>query len=304
MLLTHALNGFWLEKRIDLSLHTIRDYQLTFTRLVSFLGDAHFEGITADDIRRFLAYIQTEYSLSKKTLANHWIALSALWSWAEREHDIRHIIRDKIRRPRYTQRSIEPFELEEIRLLIESATYTAPYTTRGGHTARNRKQTAFRDIAIILTLVDAGIRAQELCSLQVRDYDPRRGRLHVKHGKGDKSRLIPLGCTARAAIEEYIASRKRVKPGDPLFATRANTHIDRNNLGNMLEKIGAAAGVTGCNPHRFRHTMAINFLRNGGNVFLLQELLGHASLEMVQRYARIVERDISTAVKFSVADRI
>lgn len=50
--------------------------------------------------------------------------------------------------------------------------------------------------------------------------------------------------------------------------------------------------------------MAINFLRNGGNVFLLQELLGHASLEMVQRYARIVERDLNTAVKFSVADRI
>ena len=159
-------------------------------------------------------------------------------------------------------------------------------------------------MAIIYTLVDSGLRASELCALTVRDYDQRRGRLHVRHGKGDKARLVPLGNTAKSAIGDYLGTRGKTKPADPFFATRTNTHLERNNLGSLLERIGQAAGVKGCNPHRFRHTFSINFLRNGGNVFLLQELLGHASLEMVQRYARIAERDIDSAGKFSVADRI
>lgn len=304
MLLSDAISGYWLEKQIDLSPNTIRDYTTTFTRFYTFLGDLPFQSITADDVRRFLAYVQSEHCLGKKTLVNHWIALSSLWSWAEREHDARHIIRGKVKRPRYQSQAIEPLELDEIRALIDAATYTVEYTTRGGHTARNRKPLALRDIAIVYTLVDSGLRASELCNLQIRDYDQRRGRLHVRHGKGDKSRFVPLGQTSRSAIDGYLRTRRGGKPADPLFATKSGTHLDRNNLGNLLEKIGAAAGVYRCNPHRFRHTMAINFLRNGGNVFLLQELLGHASLEMVERYAKIVERDISAAARFSVADRI
>lgn len=304
MLLSDAIAGYWLEKQIDLSPNTIRDYTTTFTRFCTFLSDVLFQSITADDVRRFLAYVQTEHDVGKKTLVNHWIALSSLWSWAEREHDLRHIIRSKVKRPRYQTAAIEPFELEEIRLLVDAATYTVTYTTRGGHEVRNRKPLALRDIAIIFTLVDSGLRASELCDLTIRDYDQRRGRLHVRHGKGDKSRFVPLGSTSRSAIDDYLRTRRGSKPIDPLFATRTGTHLDRNNLGNLLEKIGQAAGVYRCNPHKFRHTMAINFLRNGGNVLLLQELLGHASLEMVERYAKIVERDIAGAVKFSVADRV
>lgn len=304
MLLSQALAGYWLENRISLSLHTIRDYQLTFSRFTSFLGDPAFVSITADDVRRFLVHIQAKHNLGKKTLLNHWIALSALWSWAEREHDLKHIMRGKVKRPKHSKRQEEPFELEEVRLLIEATTHTVEYTTRGGHAVRNRKPFALRDVAIIYTLIDSGLRASELCALTVKDYDQRRGRLHVRHGKGDKARFIPLGNTAKASIDDYLGNRKKTKPADPLFATRTGTHLDRNNLGNLLEKIGVAAGVRGCNPHRFRHTFAINFLRNGGNAFVLQELLGHASLEMVQRYVRIAERDINSAGKFSVADRI
>ena len=304
MLLSDAINGYWLEKRIDLSPHTIRDYALTFDRFLAFIGDILFDNIIPDDVRRFLAHVQSEYDLSRKTLANHWIALSSLWSWVEAEHNLPHIIRDRVKRPRYQTAAIEPLELDEIRALIDAATYTVEYTTRGGNLVRNRKPLALRDVAIIYTLVDSGLRASEVCSLVIRDYDVRRGRLHVRHGKNDKSRFVPLGQTSRAAIEEYLASRTRIKPTDALFATRTGTHIERCNLGNLLEKVGEAAGVTGVHPHKFRHTYAINFLRNGGNVFLLQELLGHASLDMVERYARIAERDINTAAQFSVADRI
>ena len=304
MLLKDAISGYWLEKQIDLSTATIRDYTTTFTRLTDYLGDPIFADITADDIRRFLAHVQREYSLSKKTVVNHWIALSSLWSWAEREHDLKHIIRNRVKRPRYQSREIEPLEPSEIVALIDAAQWQALYVTRNGHTARGKRATALRDTAIIMTLLDSGLRAQELCDLTLRDYDKLRGRLRVRNGKGGKERFVPLGSKSQRAIADYLASKPKAKPSDPLFSTRTGTHIDRNNLGNILEAIADQAGVISANPHKWRHTFAINFLRAGGNVLLLQAILGHSSLEMVQRYARIVERDISGAGRFSPADNL
>jgi integrase/recombinase XerD len=256
MRLSDALTGYWLEKEIHLSAHTRADYTTTFTRLSAFLGDPIFADITADDIRRFLAHVQKKHSLGKKTLLNHWIAVSSLWSWAENEHDLRHIIRGKVKRPRYQSPEIEPLEPSEIAAMLDAAQWMQAYTTRTGKIARGRRATAVRDTAIILTLLDSGLRAQELCDLQVKDYDKLRGRLHVRHGKGDKSRFVPLGSRSQQAIQEYLNSRPKAKQGDPLFATRTNTHILRDNLGNLLGAIADQAGVMSANPHKWRHTFA------------------------------------------------
>lgn len=304
MLLSQALAGYWLEKSIDLSTHTRKDYTLTLSRLQTFIGDPVFADITADDIRRFLAYVQAEYHLGKKTLVNHWVALSSLWTWAEREHDAKHIIRGKVKRPRYRSGEIEPLEAEEITAMLDAARWNEPYETRRGRRARARRVMALRDTAIILTLLDSGLRAQELCDLLVKDYDKLRGRLHVRHGKGDKARFVPLGNRSQQAIQEYLGSRLRAKSADPLFSTRTGTHIERNNLGNILENIAKQASVSSANPHKWRHTFALNFLRSGGNALLLQKIMGHSSLEMTMRYVRLAEQDVSSAGRFSPADRM
>lgn len=70
MLLSDALTDFWLEKQIDLSTATFCDYSTTFDRFTALLGDPLFAEITANDIRRFLAFVQKEYRLSRKTIVN------------------------------------------------------------------------------------------------------------------------------------------------------------------------------------------------------------------------------------------
>ena len=159
-----------------------------------------------------------------------------------------------------------------------------------------------RDRAIILVLVDSGIRASELCSLIIADYDTGRGRLHIRHGKGDKARYVFLGDRTRKALWKYLNDRPGAKATEPLFATRSKTHITRRNLGHLLNHLAERAGVEHCHPHRFRHTMAINFLRNGGRELELQKVLGHESLEMVRRYARLAETDLEKAASKSVGD--
>ena len=70
--------------------------------------------------------------------------------------------------------------------------------------------------------------------------------------------------------------------------------LSRYGLGRLIGRLGQRSGVRDAYPHRFRHTFAINFLRNGGNIYVLQEILGHSTLEMVRRYVKLAERDLAS----------
>jgi integrase/recombinase XerD len=295
MLLSDAITGYWLDKRTTLSALTVRDYEHAHRRLCGFLGaERIFESITADDIRHFLAAMREEHQLAAKSVINLWIALSSLWTWAEKELKTPHVVRG-VARPTWQPPAIEPFTRVEIAALLAACDHLAGWTSRSGRAAqRGARDTALRDRAIILTLLDSGLRASELTALQRGDVDERTGRLHIRHGKGDKSRFIFLGDTARRALWKYMATHKG-KDGQPLFATRSNTAMDTDNLRHMLKCCAERAGLNNVHPHRFRHTFAITFLRNGGNVLELQAMLGHANLDTVRIYARLAQVDLREA---------
>lgn len=302
MQLSNAIEGYWLTRRLDMSPHTVSDYGLTYRRLIDYVNNAEFEAIGTMTIRRFMAHLASEYDLSDRSLSNVWIALSSLWTWAEAELGIAHVIRGKVKRPKYTDMIPDAFTHEEVQALLKAAKFTKAWRGRAGGHARSRRPTAPRDEAIILVLVDTGLRSSELCALTVGDYDQKRSRLHVRHGKGGKERYVAVGTRTAKAIWLYMTKRINIKPSDPLFATRSDRFMQRDNLRHTLDNIGRIAGIEGVYPHRFRHTFAIEFLRNGGNVMLLKELLGHESLDMVMRYARISELDIDRAPAHSPAD--
>ncbi|MBW7885557.1 MAG: site-specific integrase [Caldilineaceae bacterium] len=86
--------------------------------------------------------------------------------------------------------------------------------------------------------------------------------------------------------------------------TRGNKAMDRHGIRQMVTQVGERAGIAGANCHRFRHTFAVYFLRNDGNILELQELLGHESMETVKLYAKLAAVDLEAAQRrSSVADR-
>lgn len=302
MKLNTVIKGYWLDKKLEFSKQTVQTYSYPFRYLVEYLGDVEFTDITTDHIRHFLIHLQESRNLSRRSLSDYWIALSSLWSWAESELGTPHVIRDKLKRPKYSKKQVEYFTQDEVKSLVSTIDRGAEWITSTGKTVQSKRSTALRDTAVLLALLDTGIRASELCALVVGDYDQDRGRLHIKHGKGDKARYVVVGNRTQKAFWRYLMTRQKATPTDPLFATRDNGHIGRNNLRKMLNQIGKNAGVDNVHPHRFRHTFAITFLRNGGNVLLLKELLGHESLQTVLEYVRIAESDIDTGQKYSPAD--
>jgi integrase/recombinase XerD len=152
--------------------------------------------------------------------------------------------------------------------------------------------------------VDTGIRAQELCDIQIGDLNLGTNSVKIGgkgHGRDKKERHVFISKRTAKALWRYITPRLSASgEEDRLFAVNIDDDprpMSRDVLRRLLKRIGDRAGVSGVHPHRFRHTFAINYLRNGGDVFTLQALLGHSSLVMVQRYLRIAQTDCSEAHK-------
>lgn len=165
-----------------------------------------------------------------------------------------------------------------------------------------------RDRAIILVLLDTGIWVSELCGISVKDIDLESGRILV-NGKGNKYRFVYLGKISKQAVWSYLVERfsSQTPPQEePVFMDRNQLHrITSQGILLLLKRLGRKARVNNVHPHKFRHTFAVEFLRNGGNVFKLQQLLGHTDLEMSRKYVELAQIDLeSTARRTSPADRM
>lgn len=315
--LAQAIDGYLLDANArQLSVCTISDYKNSFRHFTKYIGDPPIADITTDDIRAFLASLNgTEITpngraprppikLSKKSILNIHTALSSLWTWAVSEGFAkRHIVRP-IRPAKPEERAIEPFTRSDVEAILDCCQFSRSYTRPGKAECANTRATFERDRAIILLLLDTGMRASELAAdprrdipgLLIQNVDLKNSYVKVL-GKGDKERILPISNNTVKALWRYLVTRDDPPPDQPLFLTLHHKPITRNALLQLIRSLGDRAGVPGAHPHRFRHTFAINFLRNGGKTLELQRLLGHTSLDMVNRYVRIAQVDLDEAHK-------
>jgi integrase/recombinase XerD len=294
MKLAQVVEGFFIVRRTRLAATTIINYRYCFDKLLAYFGPGTpFAKIAPEDIRRFADHLRGT-GLSERSIHDNLVICSSLWTFAAGEFGFAHVVKG-IEKPKYDDKLIVPFTIEETKALVTAAEWTSNWNTRTGKQARSKRPTARRDVAIILTLLDTGLRVSELCNLTVRDYQTETGRLHVRHGKGNKARHVFAGVRAQKAIWRYLLERNRVRPADPLFASKTENALERNNIRHTLNQIGENAGVDDVHPHRFRHTFAVEFLRNGGNVFELKRILGHEKLATVEVYLELASVDIQKA---------
>lgn len=167
--LSKVIDGYFLAANTRrLSMGTIRDYSNTFGKFEEFLGpDSPMGKITAEHIRGFLA----AQRVSKKTLLNYHIGLSALWIWALNENLVHeHTVR-KVSRPGLEKKEIKPYSETDIWALLNALQYSTPYHRPGKQETTHRLGFEERNRALILLLVDTGIRALELCEIKIHHVD-------------------------------------------------------------------------------------------------------------------------------------
>lgn len=311
--LSQAFEGMILNKQAEgRSVHTINDYRNSFQKLALFFdSDPAIDTIKKSDLVEFFAWLQEDYEsepdgvaprgkfkLSQKSIFNIHIGLSSLWHWALDEKLVKSNILREIKVTRPSAPVINPISHEEWVKLVRACETSHNWKTR--EETKTHRITFDRDHAILFTLLDTGARASELCGIRFQDLSLANRTLKLRGkgpGKEPKERLVSVGKVTADAINKALRPRlTQIQPTSPLFVVK-NKYDDelsftRDNLGNLLARIGDRAGVSGVYPHRFRHTFAINYLRNGGNVFALQAMLGHTTLDMVKRYLQIAQIDL------------
>ncbi|MGJ0182767.1 tyrosine recombinase XerC [Corynebacterium glyciniphilum] len=156
----------------------------------------------------------------------------------------------------------------------------------------HRRALAVRDWAILELLYASGIRVSELCSADLADLGDRDLRVT---GKGNKTRIVPFGTSAREAMNAWINVRPRLsarragnQPAVPaLFLGSRGGRIDQRRVREIVHNAATEAGTPGISPHGLRHTSATAVLEGGADLRVVQELLGHASMQTTQIYTHV-----------------
>src|SRR5262249_22507937 len=147
---------------------------------------------------------------------------------------------------------------------------------------------AVRGRAILELLYATGIRCAELVGLDVSEVDLGARMVRVL-GKGRKERIVPFGSRAAAALQAYLAVRRRLAPRTDALYVNANGGrlTDRSVRMLVAKRVKAVALARRVSPHTLRHSFATHLLERGADLRAIQELLGHASLSTTQRYTHV-----------------
>jgi len=297
--LSASLDAFLLSREaMRCTAKTLEHYAYTVGGFVRFLwgqGVDEVPSITAHHIRAYLVSLQRR-GLKDTTQHAHARGIKTWLRWLVAEGDLESSPMRNVPMPRLEKRVPQPFSPEEARTLLKTCDRHTP--------------TGSRNYALILTLLDTGLRASEIVSLRIGDVDMRSGICSVL-GKGRKMRQVRVGSKARGAMVKMLGYRKSPQNGDPLWmgydglTGEEAGALHLHGLQSALRRLGKQAGVTPCGPHRFRRTFALWCLRDGMDLHSLRMLMGHSDLTVLQRYLALAGEDIERAHKaHSPADKL
>jgi site-specific recombinase XerD len=281
-----------LERRAVAS-STRRAYGIDVRQFADWAGahDLDPASMTARDVRRYLGVL-SERGHSATTVARKLAAVRALLrvlvAAGVRQDNPAELLHSP-KRPRRLPRVLKP---DEVAALLDRIPAGGPLE--------------LRDRALFELAYGSGLRAQELVSLQLSslDFDSETVRVH---GKGQKTRLVPVGEHARRALERYLArgrpSLAAAAPGDAdptLFLSKSGRGLSTSDVRRRLRSwarlvAARSPAVIDAHPHALRHSFATHLLEGGADLRAIQELLGHASISTTQVYTRVESSRLRTA---------
>ena len=274
----------WLQLEANRSPNTVRAYDSEIRRLLAFLA-ANGHALTVDTLRHEdLRAYQRHLAGRLKSPASRARALVAIRSWLRwiaREGMIDRDLSNGITLPKLEQRLPKPIDPDELTRLLASLPRDAAQEKR--------------DRALVHFLVSTGCRISEALALDRTDF-PRSGNRLVVTGNGSKQRSVYLTADARDAMEEYLAGRDDACLAlfinyDRSVGDDRNRRLTAAGARYIVKQIRGQIGAWSFkSPHVARHTAATTLLEvTGGDVRLVQEVLGHANLNTLQGYTKIVD---------------
>lgn len=273
--LMEAIADFGDYQRYNLgrSAATVKSYCTDLKNLAQSVPD--FPSFNLNALRAWLGQAVTE-GKSRATIARRTAAARAFSSWAQREGYLSTDVAARLASPK-VNRSLPT---------VVDAAGAGEMLDKG---ANVDVPVAIRDNAILEVLYGTGMRVAELVGLNLADVDLGRSTVTVL-GKGNKQRVIPLGAAARAAVTRWL---DEARPGmskddtEAVFVGTRGKRIDPRQVRRIVDHAGQEAGTDHISPHSLRHSAATHLLEGGADLRVVQEVLGHSSLQTTQIYTHV-----------------
>jgi integrase/recombinase XerD len=270
----------YLDLERGLSRNTRENYQRDLEQCAAFVakrGAKDWRSVTPEQARAWV------HSLSRGAASSQARKLTALRMFA------RFMVRENLRTDEFTaflsgpkpgRRLPESLTSAEVGRLLKSPSGGDP--------------SSLRDRALLELFYSSGLRVSELAALTLQQIDLKDGFARV-FGKGSKERVVPMGASARDAIEAWVASGRpyfvKARTRSELFLSSRGTSLSRVGLWGIVKKHAKRAGIAkSVKPHLLRHSFATHLLTGGADLRSIQEMLGHASISTTQIYTAVEGR--------------
>ncbi len=256
-----------------LSQNTVLNYQRDIIALLALAADTPLAQLQTHHIRRFVSQSHAR-GLDGRSLARMLSAWRGFYRYLARDHGYIHNPCVGLRAPKSKKILPQALSPDEAGRLMEIP---------GGDAL------AARDKAIFELFYSSGLRLSELTSLAPADIDFSDATVRVT-GKGNKTRVIPVGAPALRAVQAWLAARAPLVKagGDALFVNRNGTRLTPRAVQYRVKRWALQLGLnSNVHPHVLRHSFASHVLQSSGDLRAVQEMLGHASISTTQVYTHL-----------------
>lgn len=283
----------------NLSKKTMEWYEYVTQKFLGYLEEKGkaIETMKLHDARQWVVDLQNDERNYKGNTVNvHIRAIKAMFNYFVEDEYLEKSPFKKVGQIKVDKVIIPTFTSDEVRNMLKQL--------------NKRKYSDLRDGVIIMLMYDCGLRISEATGIKTIDVDMGKNLIKV-FGKGHKERLVPFGRQVKKELLRFNSRRATILPKDMdtglLFCTRFGTEVTERNMLRKIQLIGKAAGVENkrLSPHTFRHSFAKQYLMQGGDLFSLQQIMGHSSLVSTRKYINLLTEDIQKKHRmFSPLDNI
>ena len=252
---------------------TCESYSHDISTLLKLAAETPFNQLQIHHVRRFVARLHSK-GLSGRSLARMLSAWRGFYNYLARDHGYKHNPCAGLRAPKYPKTLPHILSPDEAAKLLEFPA---------------KDLMAVRDKAMFELFYSSGLRLTELVNLKPEDLNFSDGTVLIL-GKGDKTRIVPIGSQAIRALREWIKLRETLlKPGEKaLFLSRNGKGISSRSVSQRLKIRALQQGINfNVHPHVLRHSFASHLLQSSENLRAVQEMLGHASISTTQTYTHL-----------------
>jgi len=286
--ITSFLDYFRIEKFASpLSIYQYRSELDKFNNYISCSSTFDTLNITTSLIRNYIYSAKEKRNLSNTSICKLIAILKSFFNFLEEEEIIAKNPTRKIKTPKKNKSYPRVISRHEIDRIIDSIKF-APLRCRKNY---------IRDRLIISMLYYTGIRRSELLNLNWENLNLDNSSIIIRSGKGRKDRIMPLHPILKELIEDYLTLRLPLKD-NTMFVGEAGRRLSKCSFSNLIKMYVQISGLShkGYTAHSFRHSFATHLIEKGVDIFKVQTLLGHSSLDSTRIYINFNSSQIAKAV--------